>query len=56
MPAGNGLSVCEMMAGDDRLRSVPVIIMTGNNDKTIQQRCYMMGAYYVLKNETCGYV
>jgi CheY-like chemotaxis protein len=29
MPNGNGLSICEMMAADARLRSIPVIILTG---------------------------
>jgi CheY-like chemotaxis protein len=50
MPAGNGLSVCEMMAGDERLRAIPVIILTGKSDRETIRRCHDMKAYYVEKN------
>jgi CheY-like chemotaxis protein len=49
MPNGNGLSVCEMMAADARLRSVPVIILTGCSDQTTIRRCHDMLVFYVLK-------
>ena len=29
MPSGSGLSVCEMMSTDERLRKIPVIVLTG---------------------------
>lgn len=49
MPGGNGLSVCEMLAGNDELKDVPVIIMTGeSNDQTVD-RCNALGAFYVQK-------
>ncbi len=49
MPCGNGLSVCETMANHPRLRSIPVIIFTGDKDREIQRRCHSMCAYYVPK-------
>jgi CheY-like chemotaxis protein len=50
MPAGNGLSVCEMMAHDERLRSIPVIVLTGNSSQQTIRRCHDMMIYYVEKN------
>ncbi len=50
MPAGNGLSVCEMLAGDEQLASIPVIILTGRADDETIRRCHSMCAYYVLKS------
>jgi CheY-like chemotaxis protein len=50
MPAGNGLSVCEMMAGDERLRSIPVVVLTGNCSECTIRRCHDMLIYYVEKN------
>jgi DNA-binding response OmpR family regulator len=49
MPGGNGLSVCEMLAGDDVLSKIPVIIMSGESGKEIQQRCRTLHATYVPK-------
>jgi CheY-like chemotaxis protein len=49
MPAGNGLSVCEMMATDPNLSTVPVIILTGRQDQETIKRCWDMCVYYVLK-------
>jgi DNA-binding response OmpR family regulator len=50
MPCGNGLSVCEMMAGDDQLRSIPVLILTGRTDEETVIRCHHLCAFYVLKS------
>ena len=50
MPGGNGLAACEMMAGDQRLSSIPVIILTGASDEETIRRCHSMCAYYVLKS------
>jgi DNA-binding response OmpR family regulator len=50
MPAGNGLCVCEMLAGNEELSAVPVIIVTGRTDEETVRRCHDMGAYYVLKS------
>jgi DNA-binding response OmpR family regulator len=49
MPAGNGLSVCEMLAADEACRSIPVAIMTGRTDPDTIIRCHSMCAYYVEK-------
>jgi CheY-like chemotaxis protein len=50
MPAGNGLSVCEMMADDERLRSIPVVVLTGSSTQQTIRRCHDMMIYYVEKN------
>ena len=49
MPSGNGLSVCEMMASDKRLKHIPVIILTGYSDEDTKARIGDLGAHYVLK-------
>jgi CheY-like chemotaxis protein len=49
MPSGNGLSVCEMMAADERLREVPIIVLTGRSDENIIRRCHDLLVYYVQK-------
>jgi DNA-binding response OmpR family regulator len=49
MPAGNGLSVCEMLASDETCRSIPVAILTGKTDPDTIIRCHNMLAYYVEK-------
>jgi DNA-binding response OmpR family regulator len=49
MPAGNGLSVCEMLASDEACRSIPVAIMTARKDPETIIRCHDLCAYYVEK-------
>lgn len=49
MPAGNGLSVCEMLATDEFCRSIPIAILTGKNDPDTIMRCHNLCAYYVEK-------
>ena len=49
MPAGNGLSVCEMLASDNRLPPIPVIVLTGASDPETIARCQQLGAHYVQK-------
>ena len=39
MPAGNGLSVCEMLASDEACRSIPVAIINGAEDPETIIRC-----------------
>lgn len=51
MPGGNGVSVSEMMATDDRLKSTAVIVMTGDPNETVRQRCDEMGARLVKKDQ-----
>lgn len=49
MPAGGGLSVCQMLADVSTLEPIPVIILTGRSDPETIQRCEALGAHYVLK-------
>ena len=50
MPAGNGLTVCEMMRNDKRLADIPVIMLTGRSDNETIRRCNDLMAYYVEKS------
>ena len=50
MPAGNGLSVCEMLCNDPELSSTAVVMLTGSADAETIRRCHEMCAYYVLKS------
>lgn len=50
MPAGDGLSACEMMVSDHRLRNIPIIIVTGQSSAAIRERTTKMGAHYLLKS------
>lgn len=49
MPHGDGLSVCEMMAGHEKLRTIPVIVLTSSSSEETIRRCHRLCAYYVLK-------
>jgi CheY-like chemotaxis protein len=49
MPAGNGLSVCEMLASDQACRSIPIAILTGRSDPDTIIRCHNLCVYYVEK-------
>jgi len=50
MPAGNGLSVCEMLSSDRRLSTIPVIVLTGQTDEKTISRCQEIGVHYVAKS------
>jgi DNA-binding response OmpR family regulator len=49
MPCGSGLSVCEMVARDAQLKSIPIIVLTGRNDNETIAACSRLDATYVLK-------
>ena len=49
MPGGNGLSICEMLAGDEALAKIPVIIMTGDSNEAIPRRCQALRAQFLAK-------
>ncbi len=51
MPAGNGLSVCEMIQADEALASTAVVMLTGQSDEDTIRRCHSMCAYYVQKSD-----
>jgi DNA-binding response OmpR family regulator len=50
LPAGNGLSICEMMAKDPLWSKIPVILLTGNSEPSTIMRCHEMCVYYVQKS------
>lgn len=49
MPAGDGLSVCRVLASHAHLAPIPVIILSGRSDEKTISRCEALGAHYVLK-------
>lgn len=49
MPGGNGLCVREMMANNEQLKSIPVIMLTGKEDEQTIRRCHENCTYYVTK-------
>lgn len=51
IPAGNGLSVAEMIVTNEELQGTPVIIMTGEKDHEIEKRCHAMAVFYVPKSD-----
>ncbi|MEL6107100.1 MAG: response regulator [Planctomycetota bacterium] len=50
MPGGNGISVSEMLATDERLRRTQVIVITADANETIEARCNEIGAQLVAKD------
>ena len=44
MPKKNGFALIEAMRADDRLRNIPVIVLTGEADRTLKRRVLDMGA------------
>jgi len=49
MPTGNGLNLCEMMAANGQWSSIPIIVLTGNQDDDTIKRCQKLSANYVRK-------
>ena len=49
MPAGDGLSICEVLSKDDSASQIPTIILTGRADPETRQRCEELHAYYLRK-------
>ncbi len=49
MPEGNGLTACEMMAHHERLKSIPVIVLTGESSTEVVKRCHELCAFYIPK-------
>ena len=44
MPQKDGLALIKAMQADDNLRNIPVIVLTGEGDRTLKRRCLDMGA------------
>ncbi len=51
MPSGSGLGVCELLATSEQLRSVPVVVMTGDPEERAEIRAKSLGARFVRKGE-----
>ena len=49
MPCGNGLCVSEMMAQNEKLADIPVIVVTASTNPETIKRCHQQLAYYVPK-------
>ena len=49
MPTGNGAALCELLATNEELRGVPIIMYTGVADAKTRYRCQSLGARYVMK-------
>jgi DNA-binding response OmpR family regulator len=47
---GNGLSVCDAMAKHERLRTLPVVLLTGAAKDEAARRSPQLGAHYVVKS------
>lgn len=50
MPAGGGLTVCAVLAEDQELAPIPVVVLTGQSDDETIRRCEELGAHYVKKS------
>ena len=50
MPAGHGLSACEMLANDPRLAKIPVVVFSGSACPDDMDRCSAMNVDFVQKN------
>lgn len=53
MPSGSGLGVLEMLAENEELKRIPVIILTGRASQSTVRRCHDACAYYVPKCPDC---
>ena len=51
LPPGNGLVICAAMAEDDRASKIPVIVLTGRNDRQTMEACQSLCAYHLLKSD-----
>lgn len=50
IPAGDGLTVCEVLAKDEAASKIPVIVLTGRRDAGTKRRCSELSAYYLQKS------
>jgi CheY-like chemotaxis protein len=44
MPVMNGFQVCEQLKQDRALKGIPVVILTGTEDKKLNERAFKAGA------------
>jgi CheY-like chemotaxis protein len=50
MPAGNGLSICEMLSDDPIAKTIPMIMLTGSSEPQVIRQCHNLCVYYVQKS------
>ena len=49
MPSGSGLGVCKMLSHDLRLKSIPIVFLTGRKDAETVRLCRELRGHYVQK-------
>ncbi len=50
MPKVDGLDVLRRIKGDEKLRQIPVIMLTTTNESSMIEQCYELGcSYYMVK-------
>lgn len=49
MPSGSGLGVCKMLSHDLRLKSIPIVFLTGRKDEQTVRLCRELRGHYVQK-------
>ena len=50
MPEMNGFDIIRMLKGDERVKDIPVIFLTADNDKEMELKCFKEGALdYIVK-------
>lgn len=49
MPSGSGLGVCKMLSHDLRLKSIPIVFLTGRKDAETVRLCRELRGHYVPK-------
>jgi len=50
MPGADGLTLCDMLKTNERLSTLPVILLTGYDNEDTRRRCRAAGAHYVRKD------
>lgn len=49
MPGTDGMTLCELIGANDRLKDIPVIVLTGSSHDDLVQQCQDLGAAYCFK-------
>lgn len=49
MPGTDGLTLCELIVAEQRLKDIPVIVLTGSADEEVPRQCNTLGAAYCFK-------
>lgn len=49
MPGMVGLSLCELVASEARLKGIPIIVLTGSSNEELARKCANLGVLYCFK-------